>query len=107
MMTMNVEQMRKNVSMMILPLSFECSATIYKEKLSRLRNRCVNGDRKHLLIPANHRCQCNGKSIQEPVDNTLVSKTKHSKEKINVRSGDLRYKIYKKEPFSLAWVLSF
>jgi hypothetical protein len=37
---MNVEQMRKNVSMMILPLSFECSATIYKEKLSRLRNRC-------------------------------------------------------------------
>ena len=66
----------------------------------------MKGDRKYLLIPANHSCQCNGKSIQEAVDNTVVSKTKHSKEKINVWSGDLRYKIYKKEPFSLAWVLA-
>jgi hypothetical protein len=36
----------------------------------------------------------------------LYQKQKHSKEKINVWSGDLRYKIYKKEPFSLAWVLA-
>ena len=49
----------------------------------------MEGDRKHLFLPAKHYRQCNGKSIQAAVDNTVISKTKHSKEKINVWSSDL------------------
>jgi hypothetical protein len=42
---------------------------------------CMEGDRKHLVLPANHSCQCNGKSIHEAVNNTFISKTKSPKRK--------------------------